>query len=583
MSKDDFLLDVAASNGKPQRLVCLVHTTDGNYRDNINTDSARSRETFINGAAQRFRVDVDSLGWLRDELPRVADEADAKLDEQLGDDDRGDRDKKSTADLLVDLALKRYRFGRTDSDDVFAVELNGPNVALMFRGSREALRAKLSREFREVHGRTPNSNAMGDTITALQGEAYAAEPEPVYLRVAEHDGKIVVDLGDSTGQAVVVGAHHWEVVDRSPVLFRRTAATGILPVPQQGGSLSELRRLLNVSADTWPLVKGWLVASLVPNIPHPILLMGGQQGTGKTTAAAEIIGVVDPSPAILRSQPRDVRQWAISATASWIVGVDNVSTISDWWSDSLCKAVTGDGWLDRKLYTDGELSVLSFQRVILLTSIDAGALRGDLGDRVLLVDLEPIDETSRRTKGELDHQYDEAKPRIFGALLDLLSRVLAELPNVNLDRLPRMADFGRLLGAMDLATDNPTESSALCQYIGQRARIAESVIEADQVALAIQNLAETEGSWQGTAQELLDKITPEKPPRGWPRTPQAIGGRIKRITPALEQAGIVVIRDREGHNRSRMYHLEKQCKHSSATSAPCKNSDKNSPDPADNA
>ena len=169
MSKDDFLLDVASANGRPQRFVVLTHITAGEYRDTFNPDSARSREKFIKDAAKNFDVEADSLGWLRDDLPRLADEADAKLDEQLGDDDRGDRDKKSTADLLVDLALKRYRFGRTNSDDVFAVELNGPNVALMFRGSREALRAKLSREFREVHGRTPNSNAMGDTTTAPQG------------------------------------------------------------------------------------------------------------------------------------------------------------------------------------------------------------------------------------------------------------------------------------------------------------------------------------------------------------------------------------------------------------------------------
>jgi hypothetical protein len=71
--------------------------------------------------------------------------------------------------------------------------------------------------------------------------------------------------------------------------------------------------------------------------------------------------------------------------------VDNMCAICGWWSDALCKCVTGDGWVRRPLYTDGELSVVSFRRVLALTTIDAGALRGDLGDRLVLADLEPID------------------------------------------------------------------------------------------------------------------------------------------------------------------------------------------------
>ena len=52
--------------------------------------------------------------------------------------------------------------------------------------------------------------------------------------------------------------------------------------------------------------------------------------------------------------------------------------------------MTGDGLVRRKLYTDSDLAVLAFKRCIVLTSIDHGALRGDLGDRLLLVDLERI-------------------------------------------------------------------------------------------------------------------------------------------------------------------------------------------------
>ena len=566
MNPIDFKVAVAAANGRPQRLVSIEHTDGREHRDTIDPNSRTSRKRLIHDLVRTREVEPKELEWLDAAIVAAADAADEHADQAVADVE----ERKSTADLLVDLALARYRIGRNLADEPFAVEQDGQNLALMFRGSRDALRSALAREFRKLHGRTPNSSALTDALTALQGDAYALEPEDVHLRLAEHDRQIVIDLGDSSGRAVVVGPTGWRVVDRSPVLFRRTAATGVLPVPESGGSLTELRELVNVSSETWPLVIGWLVASLIPNIPHPIMLLGGQQGTGKTTAAKYLGGIIDPSSAQLRSQPRDAETWAISASASWLVAVDNISTITDWWSDSLCNAVTGDGWLRRKLYTDGDLAVLSFRRVILLTSIDAGALRGDLGDRVLLVDLEPIRDTTRRTEAEIDAHYRTTRPRAFGALLTTLANTLAELPNVGPLRLPRMADFGRLLAALDRTADN-ADKSALETYMAERGRVAQTVVESDPVALAIESFIGKEGFWQGTAQELLVRITPEKPPKDWPRTPQGLGGRVKRLTPALEQAGVLIGRGREGHERTRRYHitrtLDNTCKSSSALSA----------------
>lgn len=456
---------------------------------------------------------------------------------------------QNTADKLVELALARYRVGRAESNEPFSVENDGPNVALMLRGSQDSLRSLLSRDYRRKYGKTPNSAALADAITVLQGEAQELAPEPVHLRVAEYDDKIVIDLGDSTGRAIVVSPGTWEVVDRSPVLFRRTALTGELPIPKRGGDLQELRQLLNVTEDTWPLVLGWLVAAFYPNMSHPILMMGGQQGTGKTTAAKKLVGLVDPSPAPVRSAPKGEDQWAVTSSCSWVVAVDNVSFIPNWWSDALCRTVTGDGWLKRRLYTDGDPAVLSFRRVVLLTSIDSGALRGDLGDRVLLIDLETIDDASRRTEQEIDAEYGKVRPCVFGALLDVLSKVLAKAPDVQLNRMPRMADFSRLLATIDTVLD----SQSLDLYLGQGQRIAETVIDSDPVALAIVEFLDEmrSASWEGTTAELLRKITPDfpRPTKSWPRTPQVLGGRLARLEPALKQLGIVVTRPPRTGNR----------------------------------
>ena len=134
----------------------------------------------------------------------------------------------------------------------------------------------------------------------------------------------------------------------------------------------------------------WLVAALFPEIPHPILALVGEQGTAKSTAARLVVSLVDPSPAPLRTPPREMRSWAAAASASWVVALDNVSTIPDWFSDTLCKAVTGDGIVERALHTDDDINVLTFRRCVALTSIDAGRLAGDLAERLLTVELARI-------------------------------------------------------------------------------------------------------------------------------------------------------------------------------------------------
>jgi hypothetical protein len=493
---------------------------------------------------------------LAEAAPNWTPKADAKVSAaSAGASARHAEEKPAQAEAIVRLALERYRLGQTDAGEPFAVDRGGPNLARVFRGGREAFRAALARDYRRAFGRTANASALADALTTLEGEGLDTTPEAVGLRSAEYDGGIVLDLGDPEGRAVLIQARRWEVLPKSPVLFRRTALTGPLPVPQRGSGLDDLRGLLNLSDDTWPLVRGWLVGALLPSIPHPILLLGGEQGTGKSTAARMLVNLIDPSPAPLRSEPRDAEGWALAAAGSWAVAVDNVSRIPGWWSDVLCRAVSGDGWVRRRLYTDADLTVLAFRRVVILTSIDAGAMRGDLGDRLLLADLGRIKEGDRKAEADLDRAYASARPRLLGGLLDTLADVLARLPDIPVRNLPRMADFARVLAAVDEGSGG----RALDLYRAQTGRIAGEILESDPVAVAVLGLLDKAGGqWGGTTTELLQAIMPgDKFPRGWPESVQGLAGRLKRLTPALRADGVEVERDRAGHNRARRLTLRR--------------------------
>ena len=428
----------------------------------------------------------------------------------------------------------------------------------MFRGSSDALRSSLAKAYRDVHRSTPSTKALADALTNLQGEALDVSPEQVELRVAKYKDGVVIDLGDPSGRAVVVMHGKWELVDRSPVIFRRTPMTAPLPEPKHIEGQRDLRSFLNVTDESWPLVWGWMVAAFMPSMPHPILMLGGEQGTGKTTAAGMVSNIVDPSPGgAVVSMPKGAEQWAVTAKNSWVVSVDNVSGISNWWSDALCRAVTGDAWVCRKLYTDGEVSVLQFKRCIILTSIDAGALRGDLGERVLKVELERIEGCHRMSERQLKKQYQEAHPHIFAQILDELAKVLAQLPEVNIQDKPRMADFAEVLQALDDVDD--ADNRFLYLYQTQGRVIAGDVAEDSAVGAAIIQLIHEHTRWEGTATELLESIAPEKPGRMWPNSPRALSAELKPLTPGLRVRGVEVSYQREGTSaRRRLIIMERK-------------------------
>ena len=444
---------------------------------------------------------------------------------------------RSQAESLVSMALDTFRLGQNLKREPFAVRKSGANVASWLSGTGGALKDEMAFEYRKRHKGVMNSTAFADALATLRGEASNATLEPSFIRVGANGEGVAVDLATTAGEVVLVDATGWRIVDRSPILFQRTALTGELPIPVRGGSLESLRALLNVTAETWPILLGWLVAALIPDMPHPILMFGGQQGTGKTTAARYICGLFDPSGAPTRSQPRDPEQWAMSVANGWATVIDNVSKIPDWWSDALCKAVTGDGWVRRTLYTNCDVSVLSFKRVIALTSIDAGALRGDLGERLVLVDLEPISETKRRTEKALDREYRSAHPEMLGALFDLVAKVLSNIDTVEVKQSPRMADFARVLAAVDASIG----SSSLALYVDQGKRIAGDVVDADAIGSAlVEWMNRRQMFWSGTAGHLMEEIKPLNPDRTWPRNVKAFGSRLRRLIPALALQGIFI-------------------------------------------
>lgn len=463
--------------------------------------------------------------------------------------DAPEEPKKSTATRLVEMAEADYDLGCTEDGEAYGVPKVAPYIVRTLRGGRQSLRAELAHAYFAKFGAAPSQSALADAITVCEGKAQQEEPDTLHLRVARHGRDLVLDLGDATGGAVVINPTGWRVTENPPVMFRRTALTGALPRPIGGASLEGvLWPAFNVAARYRPLVAAVLVAALLPDLPHPIVLLTGEQGTAKSTTTARLGSILDPSPAQVRKAPRDVESWTTAAAGSWIVSLDNLSDISEWLSDALCRASTGDGDVRRRLYSDGDLHVVAFRRCVFVNGIDVGALRGDLADRTVHLQLERIPDSRRREDRVLAEEWAQAHPRVLGAVLDLAVQVLGVLPTTVVESPPRMADFARVLAAVDtvLGTDGLETYRSLGRDLAEDAAGSDPVLAA--LGLAVRR------EWVGTAGELLPllrvaaspvddhgrPIEGWRPPKGWPAQARALTALLKRRAPTLRLLGWTV-------------------------------------------
>ncbi|MFE0267256.1 ATP-binding protein [Nocardiopsis alba] len=464
-----------------------------------------------------------------------------------------DEKKPSQATLLIELADRQVDVVAGTDGKTYAVKRQGPQIAFPLL-RRDGLRTQLARQYYAEHQSVPSQSALTDAISVLEGRAMDQVPRNIHMRLAtrrtDSGDQVVIDLGTPDGRCVTADANGWRIEPLSPVLFRRTRLTSPMPDPALAGQtehgLAALRNLLNVDEPGFRLIVGWLVAGLMPDIPHPILAGKGEQGTGKSTALEMLVNLVDPSPAPLRSLPRDIKTWSTVASASWAVCLDNVSVIPPWLSDTLCKAVTGDALVDRALYSDDDVSVLSFRRLLALTSIDTGALASDLSERMLTVEFLPIKADQRRPHSAVAAAFADDAPAIRSALFDLLSKILKALPETHLAELPRMADFARVLGALDRVMG----WSTLATYLEASQVTTADLLDSKPFTSAVADFVDERGSWTGSVSQLLEKLpVPDPRPRSWPVDTTRAAGQLKRDAPVLRSIGITI--DEAGRSRDR--------------------------------
>lgn len=437
---------------------------------------------------------------------------------------------------------------------------NGKAYVLVNHGGRRYVLAVGSRQLnliirdeRSKQGIKLRSTDLKDINESLQAQAeMAGITRDVWYRVAPIPGGVEIDLGDAEHARVRITAGKVEIVtEGSETLFYRTPVMHPMVMPTETGDLDLLKKYLNLHPVSIMLFIAWLTYTLA----HPktvsskflILVLHGNQGSGKTWLCSVIKALIDPCAIRVQMLPGNGRDLAIDSQNAHVLCYDNVRDFKPSMADILCVASTGGALATRQLFTDSDQQVHRLHAALVLNGIHAFIDQPDLAQRCLTLDLLPLSGSQRRSEAQLISDFQNDLPAILRGLFNLVAEILKYLPTAEVTNPERMMDFVHWLAGMEKA-DGVRAGDYQAAYSdvlndGQRDTLLDNVLGA-----AILSFSEDQcdgEKWSGTPAELLSELNKQglhgvQRSREWPGNPIALSKRLMPLRAALLSQGITI-------------------------------------------
>ncbi len=471
----------------------------------------------------------------------IKGKAQAKAEEEK------DKNTTLTLQLVEEIRKDRIVFFHTPHKEGFAaITGDGREILkLRSRSFKQYIAHYVYRQFDKII----SSDMISNIIQVLEGKAiFDGETHELFVRIAKQNNAIWYDLGN--GSVVHIDKDGWRVSETPPILFKRFPHQLIQAAPQHDGDVAVICEFVNLKSESDKLLfQVFAIASFIPDFPHPLLVLYGPQGAGKTTPLRVLKSLIDPSILKTLSAPDSAREFVQTASHHFFFFLDNLSSLPDWLSDSLARASTGDGFSKRELFSDDEDIIYSFQRTIGLNGINLVIEKADLLDRSILLVLERISKRSRREEQEFWEAFEGIKPKLLGAIFTAVSKAINYYPDISLSSYPRMADFARWGCAITRALGYQDQDFLDAYYANINTQ-SEAAIDASPVGMTITSFMRDRDNWVGTASELLERLDEEAKKlkidtklRHWPKEPSWLVRRINLIHPNLVEQGIKIIND----------------------------------------
>jgi hypothetical protein len=539
-------------------------------------DEKRGRQTYgkktidkaIRGTTEVYQPDADN------EESSSAQPVDD--DETLEGKKKDKKGRPSTIALITKMLLGHFR-----QDEGSRLVITGAGNAhlwiavgdhrQMFDLDSEEFRVWLAGLFAERYkGAILRTSSIKDGKEALISQLIRIRPPvkmDLQVKTIKQDDAIYYDLGSDDWRCVKISPSACVEIVPAPLGLRRTRAQGAQSMPDLTANPDDLDLLttkmrITEEADNL-LVKAIACAGIVPDIAHPILWMTGGQGSGKSLRAKMLKSVIDPAVLKQTSLPDTRKDLGVLLSNCHCLVLDNVdSPFTSWQVEMLCQAVTGGASVARELFSNGEIAINVFNRgVLIFTSIGVVTNAPDLLDRGIILPVDDIPADERRSEVTIMWEFDQDKPKILGALFESIRRALAIIPQVEAEfergewPQQRMADFTIFGEALARAAWNKKPGEFLEAYRKRINDAASEIVGGDLAMATLQELMLERIVWTGTAKMLLKELETairyddpgwQPPSRGWPRTPNALGMKIKKYSTDLARQGIKIDHIRVG-------------------------------------
>jgi hypothetical protein len=527
-------------------------------------------------AAQHGSLDVahQILKEVQDVLPKSnhnvdGDSASTQLNSSPGNK------SPSTSELAI---------GLVDSKAVlyFKDEYETPHIKVQVRDHTETMPVGSSRFelyvsklfYDEMDGQVLKTEALNEVVRILTARTvFDGITARLHLRTAwgvpDDNSKpdyntLYYDLTTDNWSCIKVTTKGWEILPRHPdnILFTRfKQLPQVMPVKDYPPDIMDrYLDLMHIKGHAARLlVKVMLIASFIPDIGHPITVPNGEQGGVKSTYCRYHKRIVDPCAVELLTIPKDRNEFVQHMHHNYVIVYDNVRNVPKWFSDEICKAVTGAGNSKRKLYTDDEDVAYNYKRCIQVNGINNVLTEPDALDRSIMLDFTRISDEERREEAEVDAEFEAMRPGLLGYIFDILAKALSIKPTIKLDRKPRMADFS-VWGEAITRAMGCKELEFLDAYYSVLERQNVDAVEATLVGPAIANFVSTwpqgVNEWEGSPDALLDALRKvaeafriDTRDSMWPKKGNSLTRKLKPLLPDLRQGyniDISIARDTNG-------------------------------------
>ncbi len=376
--------------------------------------------------------------------------------------------------------------------------------------------------------------------------AFGGDSRELSNKFAWVDGHLLIDLSGPDWKCVKLSSAGWDIVTLPAPPFKRHSHMHQLPEPDPNGQITELLDFLPVkNENSRTLLLVWVVTLPLASVSRPIMVLHGLQGSGKSTISLMMRTILDPSAVPKLNLPTRQEELIQAIDHHALVNFDNIHELKQWQSDSICTAVTGGGSTKRTLFTDEDDTIFSYQRAFILNGINVPGTQPDLLDRALLVKTDRIEDNERLEEEEFLPRFDQAKPRIFGGLLNALSQAMAVKPTIRLVRKPRMADWTTWGCAVAEVLGIGSEKFLRAYHSAIQYQHSE-IVEASPVCITLIEFMKEKPVWTGRSTDRYPELTKLAEDMGltkdreWPGAPNALSRKLNELSHNLREVGIVI-------------------------------------------